>query len=108
MAEFKARVLPLLPTGGLGLLFMAYNADIGRQFHFTQTAWANNPGFPIQPGGPHGQDPVIGQNAPGDQKWPLEWDNPAAGIKPFGFQDFVKMKGGEYFFAPSLTFFKNL
>jgi len=32
----------------------------------------------------------------------------SAGASPFGFHGFVKMKGGEYFFAPSITFLKKL
>jgi hypothetical protein len=28
------------------LLFMAFSADIGNQFEFTQSIWANNTGFP--------------------------------------------------------------
>ncbi len=43
------------PTGGVGLLFMAFNSKInfdvdglpGAQFDFTQTVWANNPVFPL-------------------------------------------------------------
>ena len=44
MAEFDAEVAPLLPTGGVGLLFMAYNAVLGQHFKFTQQSWANNTG----------------------------------------------------------------
>ncbi len=109
MAEFNAKVKPLLPTGGVGLLFMAYNSVIGNQFKFTQQLWVNNPNFPVP--GTHGIDPVIGQGSPvaGQQKLPKQWDNPAAGVdNSTTFAGFVKMKGGEYFFSPSLTFLKNL
>jgi Dyp-type peroxidase family len=111
LAEFTSKVEPHLPTGGVGLLFMAYNHTIANQFKFTQQSWANNPNFPLQPGGPHGIDPVIGQgpNNPGEQKLPKEWDNPALGANnTCSFAGFVSMKGGEYFFSPSLTFLKNL
>ncbi len=100
-----------LPKKGVGLLFMAYNAEIGRQFKFTQAAWANNPGFPPGPPQPHGIDPVIGQGplTPGQQKLPKVWDDPGAGvIGNVDFGGFVHMKGGEYFFSPSLTFLRNL
>jgi Dyp-type peroxidase family len=109
--EFKTKVAPLLPVDGVGLLFMAYNHTIADQFKFTQQIWANNAGFPLQPVGPHGIDPVIGQgiNNPGDQKLPREWDNPAKGKdNTSSFAGFVKMKGGEYFFSPSLTFLQTL
>ena len=102
---------PSLPTGGIGLLFMAYNHEIGDQFKFTQQTWVNLTQFPLQPGGPHGIDPVIGQgpNNPGDQKLPKTWDDTAAAFASNApFAGFVKMKGGEYFFLPSLTFLKNL
>ncbi|WP_375408364.1 Dyp-type peroxidase [uncultured Methylobacterium sp.] len=58
---FLRDVAPLLPEAGVGLLFMAYNGDMARQFAFTQRFWANNAGFPFDPPGPHGTDPVIGQ-----------------------------------------------
>ena len=108
LAEFEATVAPDLPTGGVGLLFMAYNARLDDQFVFTQQTWANNPPFPKAPAAP-GLDPVIGQGAsPGGQVYPNAWDDDAAGGTPFDFKGFVTMKGGEYFFAPSLHFLRNL
>jgi hypothetical protein len=89
---------------------MAYNSSIDQQFKFTQRLWVNNTDFPFRPGVPHGIDPVIGQgiNRPGDQKLSTEWDDPAAPRQAESFSGFVKFKGGDYFFSPSLTFFKNL
>lgn len=46
------------PERWVGLLFMAFNSDIGNQFEFTQSVWANNLGFPSVS---VGIDPVIGQ-----------------------------------------------
>ncbi len=109
LADFTARVAPLLPTGGVGLLFMAYNGRIRLQFRFTQNVWADNPEFPIP--GKHGIDPVIGQgvNEAGVQVMPKAWDDPSAGTRDdCPFAGFVTMKGGEYFFSPSLTFLRNL
>jgi len=111
LAEFNAKVAPLLPTGGVGLLFMAYNSRISQQFKFTQQAWVNSTGFPTVPAGPHGIDPVIGQGPVvlTDQKLPKKWDSPAAGtVNNVSFSGFVKMRGGEYFFSPSLAFLKDL
>jgi Dyp-type peroxidase family len=107
LADFDANVKPDLPTGGVGLLFMAYNASLTNQFVFTQQTWANNKDFPSAG---VGADPVIGQG-PGTsvlQTWPVKWDDPTGGTHTLNFSNFVKMRGGEYFFAPSLTFFKNL
>ncbi|OYU42180.1 MAG: hypothetical protein CFE44_25485 [Burkholderiales bacterium PBB4] len=97
------------PEGGVGLLFMAYQSSIEGQFEFTQQSWANNPGFHFQATPqPVGIDPVIGQpdNASA-QRYPLEHGvGPLSA--PFNFSSFVRMKGGEYFFAPSRSFFQRL
>ena len=107
LAEFDAKVGPLMPTGDVGLLFMAYNHDLALQFEFTQKSWANNANFPSS-GPPPKLDPIIGQGPVGAQHWPKEWDNAAAGTAALSFQGFVKMRGGEYFFSPSLNFLKSL
>jgi Dyp-type peroxidase family len=107
VADFDAKAGPLLPTGDVGLLFMAYNHNLALQFEFTQKTWANNPGFPA-PGAPSKLDPVIGQGPVGAQHWPTKWDDAAGATVPLSFQGFVTMRGGEYFFAPSLNFLKSL
>ena len=63
------------PTGGVGLLFMAFNSELGNQFEFTQRTWANNAGFPRFPAGDPqpGLDPVIGQGARPTAAWPSVW-----------------------------------
>lgn len=98
--------LDQMPTGGVGLLFMAYNAEIERQFEFVQRSWANNPGFPFQAPGGAGLDPVIGQGALTDQHWPTAYGQP--GRTDFAFGGFVTMTGGAYFFAPSIEFLKSV
>ncbi len=107
--EFARKVAPKLPEKGVGLLFMAYNSDLGRQFKFTQAAWANATDFPVSPKGPHGLDPVIGQGplTPNEQKLPKVWDGKEM-TDGVDFGGFVHMKGGEYFFSPSLTFLLDL
>ena len=107
VADFDAKAGPLLPTGDVGLLFMAYNHNLALQFEFTQKTWANNPGFPA-PGAPPKLDPIIGQGPVGAQHWPTKWDDASAATVPLSFQGFVNMRGGEYFFAPSLNFLKSL
>ena len=94
------------PTGGVGLLFMAYQSDIGNQFEFTQAIWSNNVNF-VNPN--TGIDPVTGQGPAAGQSCPVNWGGiPNASTKKFDFRGFVTMKGGEYFFAPSLSALKNL
>ncbi len=107
LAQFDAEVAPKLPTGDVGLLFMAYNRDLSVQFEFTQKTWANNAGFPQAPNAP-GLDPVIGQGPVSLQPWPMQWDDIGLGATPFSFQGLVTMRGGEYFFAPSLNFLRAL
>ncbi|MEX3969591.1 Dyp-type peroxidase [Paraburkholderia caribensis] len=95
------------PTGGVGLLFMAFQSDLVNQFEFTQRLWANNPDFPA-PG--TGRDGIIGQpGGPSGQRWTVEWGKRLSdGKDDEQFSGFVKMKGGEYFFAPSISFLKAL
>ena len=92
------------PSGGVGLLFMAYMADIANQFEFTQAAWANNKDFVDLWAG---IDPVIGQVT---QARPLAgndgWSDKSN--LDFDIADFVTLKGGEYFFAPSLSFLRSI
>ncbi len=91
-------VLPLLPDRDVGLLFMSYQADISQQFEVMQRFWANNADFP-QAG--TGIDPVIGQTPSSQTQWPLVWGN--AGTAGFDFSTFVTLKGGDYFFSPSIA-----
>ena len=107
-----------MPTGGVGLLFMAYQRSLTDQFEFTQKSWANNEGFlrplvrqglPPNANRPTGLDPVIGQSANHGADTPQTWRaDPHSPEKPFAFAHFVTLKGGEYFFAPSIGFLKSL
>jgi Dyp-type peroxidase family len=92
------------PTKGVGLLFMCFQASIRRQFAFMQRVWANNPFFPSSIAG---TDPLIGQsNQDHRQYWrPVYNDLDEIACD---FQKFVTMKGGEYFFAPSLPFLTSV
>ena len=96
--------------GGVGLLFMAYNSNIGGQFEVMQGAWANSTHFPGGANSPNGIDSIIGQgNDTVGQAYFKKWgddssvfrENPSLG-------GFVTMKGGEYFFTPSKSFLKNI
>lgn len=84
-------------------------AGADNQFVFTQQRWANGVGFPQAPS-PPGLDALIGQDATqaGGQVHPKKWDDASGGTEPFDFKGFVTMKGGEFFFAPSLTFLRGL
>lgn len=97
-----------LPTEGVGLLFMCYQSNIATQFEYIQKKLANNP---EHLGKKSGIDPVIGQirekEATG-QQWPTQWGAPDETQKPFDFYGKVTLKGGEYFFAPSICFLKSI
>lgn len=100
------------PTKDVGLLFMAFNSDIANQFEFMQDAWANSPGFPKGKGA--GVDPIIGQTENDSPRprvtCPVVWGD--SGNKSMVTIDSiprtVTMKGGEYFFMPSLAFLRTL
>jgi Dyp-type peroxidase family len=106
--------LDQMPSGGVGLLFMCFQSNIDNQFGFMQRAWANGTQFsrPLfgDASAPHtGLDPVIGQplgTIPDAQNWPSPWGSNTS--KSYGFESFVKMLGGDFFFAPSIQFLKTL
>jgi Dyp-type peroxidase family len=101
------------PTGGVGLLFMAFNASLVEQFEFVQKNWANNADFPrpTSPKAP-GLDLIIGHGKRPPVSCPTRWD--AMPSVPGDFKsvdpiaEAVTMKGGEYFFMPSLAFLRSL
>jgi Dyp-type peroxidase family len=95
-----------LPETGIGLLFQCCQADLGEQFEFLQRMWASNANFPNLESG---MDPLIGQPANGAVRrldFPDPWGESSRAT--FSFHSFVSMKGGEYFFAPSISFLRSL
>ncbi|MES2518387.1 MAG: Dyp-type peroxidase [Bacteroidota bacterium] len=98
-----------MPTknAGVGLLFMSFQQSIENQFAFIQRSWVNNPNF-IQGG--VGIDPIIGQDGIRNVStgaFPTIYNDPNS-MEVESFNSFVEMKGGEYFFAPSIPFLKNI
>ncbi len=97
------------PTEGVGLLFLCFQNSIENQFEFVQSHWVDNQHFPR----PFtGIDPVIGQgrihqDSRGrdvEQKWNSSHDQKEV----MSLSGFVNMKGGGYFYAPSLKMLQNL
>ncbi len=103
-----------------GLLFICLNSDIERQFEFVQQTWINNPVF----GGLNGEvDPLIGNinktetaaNDPHrDHLDDVERDalftvqaDPLR-TRVHRLERFVTVKGGAYFFLPSLSALRYL
>lgn len=90
------------PEKDSGLLFLCFQASIENQFNFIQSRWANASNFLRVGVGP---DPLIGQ-PPGQQSWPLGWGDQQSHRAAFPLA--VSMKGGEYLFAPSISFLRSL
>ncbi len=121
--DFQRRVAPLLPERDVGLLFMAYNSSLETQFRRFQHEWGNDP---FKPRGQPGIDPIIGSLDPDMIRAPvnrlarntsypgmpqdifLQWNSNAAVALNCEFSGHVTMKGGEYFFSPSLPFLTDL
>lgn len=95
-----------------GLFFLALNASIARQFEFLQGFWVNSGEF--QGLDRTDRDPIIGGNK--DNRDP-KTDDPRKFTMPgtdkqfpvaFNLPEFVTMRGGDYFFAPSMTALNGL
>jgi Dyp-type peroxidase family len=100
-----------LPTETVGLLFMCFQRSIADQFEFIQRRanGAIDPENPSSQFEPNSFDPIIGQPPKTEsQSWPVKWNDPSKGILKFSFSHVVTLKGGEYFFAPSISFLKKI
>ena len=86
-----------------GLLFRCYVTDIARQFEHVQRRFCNSPDFAHVGAG---IDPIIGQ-APNGGARPFLGAG-ADGKPSFDFEPWVRMTGGGYFFAPSLSFLRQI
>jgi Dyp-type peroxidase family len=124
------RALDDLPTSGVGLLFACFQSSIVNQFAFMQKRWANATLFKVAGAASTGPDPLIGQHA--GREVPQHWRAAYGGRfeerrgletvehpeptnisltnllvshdTEFEFRGFVRFRGGEFFFAPSLGF----
>lgn len=80
-----------------GLLFMALNADIERQFEFVQQTWLSAPSF-------HGLqnevDPMIGRRSVSRD---MTIPTPSGPLCLKELKDFVRVRGSGYFFLPGRT-----
>ncbi len=97
-----------------GLLFVCFQSSIVSQFSKIQTEWADDRKFP-RVGDPKYLDPIIGhpftskpeQTAPDPQEWPTKKGN-EENFSSFPFYGCVKNRGGEFFFAPSISCLKRI
>jgi Dyp-type peroxidase family len=95
------------PNGEVGLLFGVFNANISKQFEFIQYTWANSPKFKRLYADP---DPFIGVREDPDKKLEQNFTIPQGTTNRVipNLQRFVNVKGGAYFFFPSITAIKYL
>ena len=100
-------------------MFLCLNSDIERQFEFVQQTWVNNPVF----GGLNGEvDPLIG-NINRTETSSVDPNPPAGEAQPdaiftvqadplrtrvHDLKRFVTVKGGAYFFLPSIRALRYL
>ena len=84
-----------------GIFFVAFMADIERQFEFIQQNWCNS-GDVVNVG--PDRDPFIGR-APGDHKFTIAGATPKF-VHPI--PELVTTKGGEYLWLPSLRALRSL
>jgi deferrochelatase/peroxidase EfeB len=97
------------PGEEIGLRFVCLNANISRQFEFVQTAWVASTKF----GGlTQESDPLLGnrQAVPGcpvTDTFSLPQPS-GAGLRLRNVPQFVTVRGGAYFFLPSLSALRYL
>src|SRR5690348_15551173 len=90
-------------SGGTGLHFICLVASLIRQFEFVQHTWLNNPAF-------HGlyddSDPLIGSRHPRGATFTV----PAHPVRRRyrGLPQFVRTRGGAYFFLPGVSALRYL
>ena len=90
------------PTGKRGLLFACYQSDIEQGFQLIQKQWANTVSFPPDVGVQPGFDPIIGQVPKSAAQLQTNLFNANVSIAKF-----VTMRGGQYFFVPSISALKD-
>jgi len=100
--KYTASATQHTPVDEVGLLFGCFNADISRQFEFIQYTWANYPKFKQLYADP---DPFIGVRENPEPGTVQQFTIPQETHNKYidGLKSFVTVKGGAYFFFPSLT-----
>jgi Dyp-type peroxidase family len=88
------------PDADRGLLFLAYQASLERQFEFVVSQWFNEPDHP-EPG--DGHDPILSQSTR-TKHFTLPGGSPVH----LTMQRFVFTTGGAYLFQPSITALRRL
>jgi deferrochelatase/peroxidase EfeB len=100
---------PTIPAPEVGIHFLCLNANIARQFEFVQGAWIASAKFAALAGE---QDPLLGNREPFPTS-PIAAPQPTDGFSrpgapphcrhATGLPQFVRVRGGAYFFLPGLA-----
>jgi Dyp-type peroxidase family len=85
-----------------GILFLALNASLARQFEFIQQSWLNNPKF----NGLYDEKDPLSSASSGDEMMTLQAQPVRERLH--GLSRFVTVRGGAYFFLPSIRAIKFL
>jgi Dyp-type peroxidase family len=91
------------PLPGQGLLFIALNIDIARQFEFVQSQWVN---FANDLNQGSDRDPIVGSHEPQHPKhnrMVLLMEADQSVIVCPEIPSFVETRGGDYFFVPGIN-----
>jgi Dyp-type peroxidase family len=99
--RFVSEGEPVSDADERGVVFMALNANIARQFEFVQQQWIQY-GNDARLG--NDKDPLLGNHG-GNGRFVAQGDASPAN-PPFicsNLPDFVELRGGDYFFMPSIT-----
>lgn len=88
-----------------GLIFIAINADIKRQFEFVQQTWINDPKFD---GLYDNKDPLIGNIAHDDQLCNMTIQRYPLRKQVRDVPRFVTLRAAGYFFLPSMSGLREL
>lgn len=104
---FEGSPLNKNPEGEVGLLFNCFNADFARQYELVQHTWANSPKVYQLYNDP---DPIIGVRENANMKQQQNFTIQGCPVNKTinNLQQFVTIKGGAYFFFPSITAIRYL
>ena len=94
-------------SGDRGLHFICFSGNISRQFEFVQQTWINNPKFA---GLYEDTDPLIGDRAPREIRRASGFTEQAMPVRRrvSNLPQFVSVRGGAYFFMPSIRALRYL
>jgi deferrochelatase/peroxidase EfeB len=92
-----------------GLLFMCYQASIDTQYMIIQREWCNGIRFPAPTAG---TDPLIGRkkgfSPDSEYRWIQTPGHTVTEPLSMNFQDLITLRGGDFFYVPSINWLKKL